>query len=696
MIRPGSRILTRHHFSLLLKTVALASCLLVFETSVAGAMCEVTRFPRFSPGPAAHTFNATKIVSATDAWAVGSVSSQDSSGSATLAEHWNGTQWSPVLTPSPDLAPQIYDSLSGVAAAASNDVWAVGQYRTDYQHSVALIEHWNGMSWSVVPSPSIGTTSYLTSVTATSPTNVWAAGVYNDSSGTHALIETWNGSAWSIVPDSDPVTLTSISATSPTDVWATGNDIEHWNGTAWSVVSGLPASSVSAVTPNNVWVIDGDQVSHWNGRRWTLATTIRAGLKAIAAAPRNVWVVGDLNGQPFTDHYDGSMWTQPQVPPVGQTTTLVAIALLGSSALAVGGVYANLFGGVKVVWNGSTWAIAKEPRIDSVSNAFMAAWSSGPDDIWASDRYWVEEHSRTTFGHWDGTKWSAIRIPSKMIDVYDIGGISASDAWAVGDGFEGCGGEAMAAHWNGTAWVRIDTPVCAAYYSDLDSVSVVGSGDMWTGGVDVEPGCMECDPYGFGIILHRSNKTWKQYDFGITDYYSDAPITSVRALSDSDVWAVGPHNFKHGISDDYIYHFDGTNWSTDDFQPPEHFGFLTALGVAGANDIWAVGGQSHSTHGAIDALIVHYDGVSWTAVRHGPAPGGALTSIAVISSNDVWAVGSTYLAHWNGQLWTFIPTKSGNTLTHVLAIPGVTSAIGFGDYLSPYLNSVALADVLHC
>jgi hypothetical protein len=29
-------------------------------------------------------------------------------------------------------------------------------------------------------------------------------------------------------------------------------------------------------------------------------------------------------------------------------------------------------------------------------------------------------------------------------------------------------------------------------------------------------------------------------------------------------------------------------------------------------------------------------GVSWTAVKHGPAPGGALTSV-VVSSDDVWA-----------------------------------------------------------
>lgn len=694
MAKQGSRILTRRHFSLLLKTIALASCLLVFEPSVAGAMCQATRFQRFSPRPAAHTFNATAIVSTNDAWAVGLVSSEDMSASATLAEHWNGTQWSPVLTPSPGLGPRSSDSLNGVAAVASDDVWAVGQ---SYSYSATLIEHWDGSSWSVVPSPSIGTTSYLTSVTATSSTNVWAAGVYSDSSGKHALVEMWNGSVWSIVPDPDPVTLTSISATSSTDVWATGNDIEHWDGRKWSVVSSLPALSVSAVTPNNVWVVDGEQVSHWNGKGWTPVTTIyRASLRAIAAAPRYVWVVGQLNGQLFTARYDGLVWTQPQVPPVGVNPTFEAIATFGSSALAVGGVYANQFGGLKAVWNGSMWAIAKEPRVDSESNEFTAAWSNGPADIWTVNRAWPVWTSRTTFVHWDGTNWSKMPIPSKMIDVYDIGGISASDGWAVGDGFTGCGGEAMAAHWNGTAWVRLDTPVCASYYSDLDSVSVTGSGDMWAGGVDVEPGCMLCGPYGFGIILHRSNKAWKQYDFDVTDYYSDAPITSVRALSDSDVWAIGPHNFKHGVSDDYIYHFDGASWSTDDFQPPEHYGFLTALGVASKNDIWAVGGQSHSDHGAIDALIVHYDGVSWKAVKHGPAPGGALTSIVAISSNDVWAAGGSYLAHWNGTMWSFFPTRPGFSLNRVQSIPGSTSAFGMGYEASPYLNSLSLADLLHC
>jgi hypothetical protein len=103
------------------------------------------------------------------AWAVGS----DTSG--TFALRWNGTRWRHVA--SPDLG--IEDVLNGVTAISARNVWAVGFYN-NLGVSDSLIEHWDGSTWQVVasPSPNPGTDNPLDGIAATSSRNIWAVGDY--------------------------------------------------------------------------------------------------------------------------------------------------------------------------------------------------------------------------------------------------------------------------------------------------------------------------------------------------------------------------------------------------------------------------------------------------------------------------------------------------------------------------------------
>ena len=98
---------------------------------------------------------AAAAIADNDIWAVG-FSDQVTAPpvvDSTLAEHWDGTSWSIVSTPptpSGGVNPPNAQFL-GVAAAASNDVWAVG-FKTGPDNpdfGEQLIEHWNGTSWPV-------------------------------------------------------------------------------------------------------------------------------------------------------------------------------------------------------------------------------------------------------------------------------------------------------------------------------------------------------------------------------------------------------------------------------------------------------------------------------------------------------------------------------------------------------------------
>lgn len=87
-------------------------------------------------------FHGVAPVSANDVWALGSVSTTQ-----TLTEHWNGTSWS--MVPSPIVGGAGY-TLTGVASISTSDVWAAGDFGSNGNPEQTLIEHWNGTSWSIV------------------------------------------------------------------------------------------------------------------------------------------------------------------------------------------------------------------------------------------------------------------------------------------------------------------------------------------------------------------------------------------------------------------------------------------------------------------------------------------------------------------------------------------------------------------
>jgi hypothetical protein len=162
-------------------------------------------------------------------WAVGAA------GGRTLATHWDGSRWATVPTPNPN----VLNTLRGVSAVSAGDVWAVGdsiKSTTDgVSASKPLVEHWNGTTWSIVPSPSIGAGSnVLTGVAARSSTDVWAVGYFDDVTGSIPVRRTlwlhWNGAAWSVVasPNAGAGDNTLLGVIAP----AGSNAAWAWGGSA--------------------------------------------------------------------------------------------------------------------------------------------------------------------------------------------------------------------------------------------------------------------------------------------------------------------------------------------------------------------------------------------------------------------------------------------------------------------------------
>ena len=147
-----------------------------------------------------------------------------SSSSATFVRSWNGTSWSTVPSPNPVGAYSTF--LVSVSCTTSSDCAAVG-YAFSNGGVSALVERWNGTTWSIETTPNpAGSTTLLYGVDCASATSCFAVGTQSGGPGT--LVEEWNGSTWAIVPSPNRAgtnfdQLKGVSCVSATSCVAVGS-----------------------------------------------------------------------------------------------------------------------------------------------------------------------------------------------------------------------------------------------------------------------------------------------------------------------------------------------------------------------------------------------------------------------------------------------------------------------------------------
>ncbi len=347
-------------------------------------------------GQTGGAFYAVSALSPDDAWAAGLYCRDGCHDLGTLVSHWNGTAWSRVKSPSPAAGENV---LAGVSAVSPADAWAAGYFCTIGCHDQGtLILHWNGTAWSRVSSPSPGgSRDSLSGVSAVSPADAWAAGFYcpKGCRTQDTLILHWNGKAWSSQAAPNPgrlATLSSVSAVSPADAWAAGSYcpasscdrvdtlLLHWNGAAWSKVaspdSGSPDNSLTGVnarSADDAWAVGNRCIDtstvcrtlilRWNGSAWTRVKSpdpgpqwnVLAGVTAIS--PDDAWAVGDYcstvtpcHQRILMLHWNGTDWSQVRIPIGIGTNALNGVdATAPDDAWAVGGP-------VVLHWNGKAWS----------------------------------------------------------------------------------------------------------------------------------------------------------------------------------------------------------------------------------------------------------------------------------------------------------------------------------------------------
>ena len=164
-------------------------------------------------------------IASNDVWAVGTQQPTNLTDPSTLVLHWDGSAWT--IVPS---ANEDGSHLLAAAGVASNDVWATG-----YSDGGTLSEHWDGVSWSIVPTPNIagGEPLFLNSVLALASNNVWTVGEFYQTrfSRSRSLTEQWNGSIWTVVRSANlgpsHNSLSSIDVTPNGTLWSVGTAYQY-------------------------------------------------------------------------------------------------------------------------------------------------------------------------------------------------------------------------------------------------------------------------------------------------------------------------------------------------------------------------------------------------------------------------------------------------------------------------------------
>jgi hypothetical protein len=270
-------------------------------------------------------------------WAVGHTLLQSGIDQA-LVEHWDGESWIANNPAPPNLGTGNND-LYGVAVLSKNNIWAVGYY-DDSNGTETLLEHYNGKSWTA---QTIGG-GYLFAITKVSSSEAWAVGL--DNSGNALTVHLLNGT-WTTVPNPATATdLWGVSAVSASNVMAVGYSQSQtqtvalqWNGTSWTPTNPPPPNptpgqtnrlfAVYALNATHIYAV-GDTSSNntsgfvttWNGSSWSNPVLVPSSISTLssvyALSSKNVWAVGQYGANGILNtlvfHYNGSSWSQISSP----------------------------------------------------------------------------------------------------------------------------------------------------------------------------------------------------------------------------------------------------------------------------------------------------------------------------------------------------------------------------------------------
>ncbi len=314
---------------------------------------------------------------------------------------------------------------------------------------------------------------------------------------------------WEVVPSADPgeapTTLLGVVAVTVSEAWAVGGigipgaptavAIQRWDGTTWTAVE-APSPGTSA---NELLSVD-------------------------ASGPNDVWAVGRTSSgsgdDPLVLHFEGSAWTQVEVPDEidGVLTGVAAIAPTDVWAVGyVGDPAASLERALVLHWDGTAWAVVEVGRAVGGGKAALLdiGWVSATD-LWVVGYH----HFQPLILRFDGSEWS--RSPTEVRGTtIGVEPFATGEVWTVGEPIQ---------RFDGTTWTAVEIVRPGA---ELVDIAAIGSADIWAVGSRPAQAANQLR----AAVYRYAGRRWAPVDGpGIA---GSETLTAVDALADGTVFAVG-------------------------------------------------------------------------------------------------------------------------------------------------------------
>lgn len=282
--------------------------------------------------------------------------------------------------------------------------------------------------------------------------------------------------------------------------------------------------------------------------------------------------------------------------------------------------------------NGSPVYAAPDFKVEKIgkNEVFYAVGGSSASDVFAGG-------DGLALYHYDGTAWSIISEYSNyQNDIKAFWGISGSNMYAVCEGKE----NEKILHYDGKTLSAVDITI-PDEYPYHDTIRDYGFMDIW-GVSDTE------------MYLVMSQAVYFFNGSTIQRMKSEPPpgyAYPELLMSPKAIWGTSGSNIIAVGTD--IYNYDGTAWHL--MYDLEDGLYLSDIWGSSATDIYAVGGNSSK------GVIFHYDGSAWTQVTIGNIT-EPFKSVWASSASDVYAATQLTLLHYDGSSWTPVTYLQGSTM----------------------------------
>jgi hypothetical protein len=224
-----------------------------------------------------------------------------------------------------------YGHLDSVTATSKKNVYVGGAVQAHGPDDKVTIFSLKGNKFAAMKLPETGTGAVGADITASSPSNVWAAGGIYPVTGGGPQALRYDGKKWAFTATPQSVYYdgqNDVSTSAPNNTWATRGDgnLLKWNGATWADLGPAPVTNPGPI---------------------------------VTSSPHLVYVSGtDAAGKRAIMRFNGKKWSNAKLKGVPSTASIVDLTLAGTQGWAV-----------------ARWVTAKNYLVSAILHTTGGAWT---------------------------------------------------------------------------------------------------------------------------------------------------------------------------------------------------------------------------------------------------------------------------------------------------------------------------------